>query len=59
MRGECHLNFEKLLTNILSFQSLDDNKDFEFGKPLEVKFKENLYLFGHLIGEVKGLIRME
>ena len=53
------MNFEKLLTNILSFQSLDDNKDFEFGKPLEVKFKENLYLFGHLIGEVKGLIRME
>jgi hypothetical protein len=33
--GECHINFEKLLSNIISITSVEDNKDVLFGQAIE------------------------
>lgn len=57
--GECHINFEKLLVNILSISNVDDNKDTVFNVPLMQPFEEKLWFCGHQIGTIKGMIRME
>jgi len=57
--GECHINFEKLLQNIITITNIGDNKGTIFGEPLHKNFSEKLWYCGHSIGEVTGTIRME
>jgi hypothetical protein len=57
--GECHINFEKLINNIISYANVDDNKGVIFGETLVQEFTENLWYCGHSIGEVRGMIKME
>lgn len=52
------MNFEHLLTNTISIQTIDNSKGIVFGKLQEHAFDEALWFTGHQIGSVSGLIRL-
>lgn len=45
--GECHMNFEHLITNTVSIQTIDNSKDIVYGKTQEIAFDEALWFTGH------------
>ncbi len=47
MVADSHINFEKLLENVICITNIDDNKDIIFGKDFEKKFCEPLWFCGH------------
>jgi hypothetical protein len=57
--GECHINFEKLMENILNINQNDGSAQKNLGKSIEREFDEKLWYCGHSVGNVKGKLLIE